>query len=390
MASAVSELPGAVLPVVQSGQQTICHLLHGLRVGGAEVLAAALARRLQDQQLRFVFICLDELGTLGEQLQVEGFPVHVLARRPGVDWRCMASLGALLRRERVNLVHAHQYTPFFYSLAARLFVRRLGIIFTEHGRHYPDYPRKKRIWINRMLLKRRDRVVGVGQSVRTALINNEGIPGERIAVIYNGINIRSFQSRADERQSLRRELGFSDQDFLILQVARLDYLKDHATAIRTMTRVVHNCPTARLLLVGEGPELSKIQQQVREVGLEKHVLLLGLRTDIARLLAAADMFLLTSISEGIPVTLLEAMAAGLPLVSTRVGGVPEVITDGETGLLAAAGDDAKLAEHVLRLASQNETRLRFGKAGVKRAEDKFSEQEMHAGYLRVYQEMLNV
>ena len=209
-------------------------------------------------------------------------------------------------------------------------------------------------------------------------------------MIYNGINIHAFQLRGEERQRVRREIGFSDQDFLIIQVARLDYLKDHATAIRTMARVVHHCPTARLLLVGEGPELSKIQQQLRASGLEKHVYLLGLRTDIARLLAAADMFLLTSISEGIPVTLLEAMAAGLPLVATRVGGVSEVIIDGETGLLAPAHDDAQLAEHVLCLARQNETRIRFGKAGVKRAEDKFSEQEMHAGYLRVYQEMLNV
>ncbi|HWY85081.1 MAG TPA: glycosyltransferase, partial [Gemmataceae bacterium] len=362
---------------------------HGLQVGGAEVLAAALARRLGDR-LRFVFICLDELGTLGEQLRSEGFPVHVLARRPGVDWRCIAGLGGLLRRERVDLVHAHQYTPFFYSLTARLLVRRLGIMFTEHGRHYPDYPRKKRIWINRLLLTRRDRVVGVGQAVRTALIDNEGIPQERIAVIYNGINIRSFQLRAEEREKVRWELGFSDHDFLIIQVARLDYLKDHATAIRTMVRVVHNCPTARLLLVGEGPELSKIQQQVRKSGLEKHIHLLGLRTDIARLLAAADMFLLTSISEGIPVTLLEAMAAGLPLVATRVGGVSEVIIDGETGLLAPAREDAQLAEHVVCLARQRETRIRFGKAGIKRAEDKFSEQEMHAGYLRSYQEMLNV
>ena len=123
---------------------TVCHILHGLQVGGAEVLAAALARRLGDQ-IRFVFICLDELGTLGAQLRSEGYPVHVLNRRPGVDWRCIAGLGALLRRERVDLVHAHQYTPFFYSLTARLLVRRLGIMFTEHGRHFPDYPRRKRI-----------------------------------------------------------------------------------------------------------------------------------------------------------------------------------------------------------------------------------------------------
>src|SRR5262245_8575852 len=96
--------------------RTICQLLHTLNVGGAEVLAARLARQLRDKY-RFIFMCLDELGTLGQQLREEGFPVFVLERRPGVDWRCVPRLAKLLRRENVDLVQAHQYTPFFYAMA---------------------------------------------------------------------------------------------------------------------------------------------------------------------------------------------------------------------------------------------------------------------------------
>src|SRR5438067_9821303 len=147
---------------------TICQVLHGLWVGGAEVLAARLARQLGDR-FRFVFVCLDELGTLGQELRAEGFPVEVLQRRAGLDWRCSLRLARFLRRERVDLVHAHQYTPFFYSLMARFLYRRPAVLFTEHGRHYPDYPRRKRMLANRFLLQRRDRVVGVGEAVRQAL-----------------------------------------------------------------------------------------------------------------------------------------------------------------------------------------------------------------------------
>ncbi len=369
------------------GLATVCQLLHGLRVGGAEVLAADIARRLRDR-FRFLFVCLDELGTLGLRLQEEGFPVHVLDRRPGVDWHCMGRLANLLRRQKVDVLHAHQYTPFFYALAARMVGGRPAVLFTEHGRHFPDFPRRKRIWTNRLLLGRGDRVVAVGQSVRRALIDNEGIPAQRIQVVYNGIDLEAFQPQTSDRLTVRRELGIEPDDFVVIQVARLDYLKDHATAIRTMARLLAVCPRARLLLVGEGPELAKLEALVQEQQLEARVHFLGLRHDIPRLLSASDVFLLTSISEGIPVTLIEAMAAELPVVSTSVGGVPEVVVGGETGWLAPAGDDAALARRLLCLADAPEAGRDLGRAGRRRAEVLFAVTQMHAQYESLYQEML--
>lgn len=365
---------------------TICQVLHSLRMGGAEVLAARLARRLTGPY-RFVFACLEEVGTLGADLRTEGFPVDVLGRRPGIDWRCMRRLASLLRRERVDLVHAHQYTPFFYAATARLLGRRPPILFTEHGRPFPDVPRPKRIVANRLLLGRRDRVVAVGQAVRRALVASEGIPDRRIEVIYNGIDLDAFAAVGD-RAALRRELGLGADDLVILQVARLDPLKDHATAIRTAERLARSRPDARLVLVGEGPEEPAIREMIRSRGLESTVRLLGLRTDVARLLPAADLFLLTSVTEGIPVTLIEAMAAGLAVVGTRVGGMAEVVDEGRTGRLAPAGDDAALAEAILQLADDAESRRRMGRLGAERARAIFSEASMHAGYRRVYQEIL--
>jgi glycosyltransferase involved in cell wall biosynthesis len=367
---------------------TVCQLLHTLNVGGAEVLAARLARRLRDQ-FRFLFVCLDELGTLGEQLREEGFPVEVVERRSGVDWRCPWRISRLLGRYNVDLVQAHQYTPFFYALCARMVYRRAPILFTEHGRHQPDYPRRKRILANRLLLGRRDRVVAVGEAVRQALIVNEGLPPGRVEVVYNGIDTCTFGRDEARREPVRRELGLDRDNFVILQVARLDYLKDHATAVHTMSRVVAKVPRARLVLVGQGPEETTIRTLVEREGLEDKVLFLGLRQDVARLLQAADVFLLTSISEGIPLTLIEAMAAGLPIVCTNVGGTSEVVGDGETGYLAPAKDEERLAACLAKLANDPGLRQHLGTAGQQRAREVFDEPQMAARYAEVYRGMLH-
>lgn len=367
---------------------TICHLLHGLTVGGAEVLAARLGRQMRERY-RFVFACLDELGPLGEQLRADGFPVHLLHRRPGVDGKLTWRLRRFLKREGVDLVHAHQYTPFFYAAAARLPWRSPPILFTEHGRQYPDYPRHKRIFANRFLLRGRDRVVGVGEAVRQALIHNEGLPPTRVQVVYNGIAAADFAHASEERVSVRRELGLTADDFVLMLVARLDPLKDLATAVRTVERVAREQPGTRLLLVGEGPERAMVESLVRTKSLEKHVRLLGLRRDVAHLLAAADLFLLTSISEGIPVTVLEAMASGVPVVATSVGGLAEIITHGQDGFLAPAGDDAALAGHVLRLAQDAALHRNLVEAGRQCVRQRFCEVRMHAEYERLYAEMLH-
>jgi glycosyltransferase involved in cell wall biosynthesis len=359
-----------------------------MSVGGAELLAYRLAQKLRNAY-RFVFCCLDELGELGQAVRADGFPVHVLGRRPGFDWRCVRWLKRLLVNERISLVHAHQYTPFFYAVASRQTWRSLPVLFTEHGRFHPDRPSWKRLIFNRAFMRRGDRVIAVGSAVRRALIDNEGIQRERVAVIYNGIDPSPYLASTSLCAHVRRELGLSDNDFVLAQVARLDPLKDHCTALRTVSRLADNMPNVRLLLVGDGPQRRHIEREIARKGLDSYVRLLGTRRDVERILAAADLFLLTSISEGIPLTLLEAMAAGRPPVATRVGGVSEVVEDGATGVLVPAGDDQALATAIQRLAGDAPLRRRMGAAGQQRAIASFSEQQNHRAYSTLYGEMLN-
>jgi glycosyltransferase involved in cell wall biosynthesis len=260
--------------------------------------------------------------------------------------------------------------------------------FQEHGRHFPDYPRPRRILANRLLLKDGDRVVAVGGAVREALQRNEGIPASRIRTIYNGVNLAPFLANGQDRQAIRRSLGLAATDFVAITVARLDYLKDHATAVTALARLRAEMPAARLVLVGEGPERQRVEQQVQSLGLGDAVLLLGLRKDVDHLLHAADAFLLTSISEGIPLTVIEAMAAGLPVVATDVGGVREVVLHGESGFLTPAKDAAAIAERLRQLAQQPVLAAEMGRRGRQRALDHFSAEQMNAAYRRLYAEML--
>ncbi len=373
-----------------SSKPTVCQVLHSLDIGGAEVLAAGLARALSDR-FRFVFACLDDVGTLGEQLRDDGFTVELLGRSEGIDWACGRRLGAFVKAQRADVLHAHQYTPFFQSMIGRLSRWRTPIVFTEHGRHFPDSRSMKRVAVNRLLMRRRDRVIGVGASVRRALIANEGIAADRIEVIYNGVDLGPFEAVQDDstlRREVRAELGVVDHEAVILQVARLNPLKDHLTAIAAVRKLRDSGVNARLVLAGEGEERQKIETAVREASLQHHVELLGARRDIPRLLSAADAFLLSSISEGIPLTLIEAMAAGVPVVSTDVGGIPEVIDHGSTGLLAPAHDAGRLARHLQRALTESAFRGSVIAAAQNKARERFSLDEMHRLYAGVYSECL--
>ncbi|TWU29154.1 glycosyltransferase [Novipirellula artificiosorum] len=363
----------------------VCQVVHTLNVGGAEILAREYALRSRDQ-CNTLFACLDEIGSLGENLRRDGQVVETLGRQSGFDFAVARKLARLCREHNVDVIHAQQYTPFFYAALSRIPFGGPPILFTEHGRSFPDYRRSKRVFANKVLLRRCDHIVAVGKQVKQALIDNEGISANRIEVIYNGIDINAFRHSPGVRAEVRQELGISDADIAVFQVARLNALKDHGTAVRTWARLT-DCPTVRLFLVGDGEERPSIERLIDKLGLHRSITLLGTRNDVPRLINAADMFLMTSVSEGIPLTLIEAMANGVPCVSTDAGGIAEVVLDGVTGLLSPAGDDAAIAASVMRLAKDADLRKRMGEQGCERAETLFSDSTMHAAYQGLYRQM---
>lgn len=369
---------------------TVGHVLHRMDRAGAEVLAGDLARRLSDRY-RSVFFCLDGIGALGETLASEGFAVTALGRRPGLDLRVAGRLRAAVKRHDVALLHAHQYTPFCYAALSRRLSATPPILFTEHGRHYPDQRKAKRVWANRWLLKPTDRVTAVGRFVKQALIENERIAENRVDVVYNGIDPDAFPPADTEARARARHLIDVDAETpLVMQVARFHPVKDHALSVRAFARVVKCIPAARLCLVGDGPERPATEALAAELGIHDHVLFLGVRDDVDKLLPGADLFVLSSLSEGVSVTLLESMATGLPIVATDVGGNGEVVIHDETGLLSPRGNDEALAENLITLLGAPDRRAMFGRAGRVRLLETFTQDRMHRQYANLYGRMLGM
>jgi glycosyltransferase involved in cell wall biosynthesis len=368
----------------------ICHVLHSLNTGGAEVLACEFGRRHRDKY-DVIYVCLDEAGNLAKVLESEGFKVFVLDRKPGFDYGLTKRFSKLFRDQRVALVHAHQYAPFFYSSMARGVLRKRPVIlFTEHGRAFPDVRRPKRCLANRFLLKKCDRIVAVGEQVKQALVANEDLPAERIEVIYNGVDVSRYMATDThkERFALRGELGIGENAQVVIQVARLNALKDHHTALAAMEQVIRKLPAVEFWIVGEGEERGSIEAEILRLGLATKVRLLGNRSDVNILMRAADVFLLTSVSEGIPLTVIEAMFSGLPCVCTDVGGLPEIIEHERNGLLAQARNPQGLADMLERVLTDSGFSGRLAVAGREDALARFSDEAMQIAYGRVYEQML--
>ncbi len=368
---------------------TVCHVIHALGVGGAEVLADQMVRRMSDE-FRCVIAVLDEIGEVGTRLLQDGFIVEHLQRQPGIDRSCANRLCAFADREKAVILHAHQCTPLFQAMLSRGFTGRRPVVFTEHGRHFPDVPSRRRAFVNRLLLRSQDRLFGCGKAVRQALIDNEGLPADRVEVIYNGVELDvPGRPSSEARARIRAEFGYAAMDFVIVQVARLHELKDHQTALRTIEHARERIPGLRLLVVGDGDQRSAIEQGIRDRGLGNCVTLAGTRCDIADLLAAADAFLLTSISEGIPLTIIEAMVARRPVISTAVGGIPEMIVCGKTGFLAPARDPKALAAALITLYQNLPMRQSMSEAAERRARQLFSLNRMLEDYRSVYRNVLS-
>lgn len=364
----------------------ILQVVHGLAIGGTQRVVCDLARAFNGDEFRTSVCCLDEVGELGEQLQKEGVGVYLLGRRAGLDFSLVRRLRVLYRQEQISIVHAHQYTPYFYAATAALGAKLTPVIFTEHGRHWPDRLRIKRALANRFLRITTPAYTAVSDFSRQSLIRYEKIPGSAIRVIYNGIRLNGARRDIDDRERVRREAAINSQDLLILSVGRLDPIKDFAILIRAFSSVVKEMPNSFLWIAGDGDATYKqsLEQLVGELGLSQNVKFLGTRRDVDSLLDACDLFALSSITEASSMTVLEAMAMRRAVLATRTGGNPELVIPGDTGMLVPVGDVSAMAAAMLRLLKDPEQRKRMGRNGSQKVKQNFSWDLSLAQYRDLY------
>lgn len=359
-------------------------VLHSMGVAGAEVLVTATIRRLGDR-IEPVVYCLDAIGALGEQLLREGVPVVLLGRRPGRDLRVAWRLANAIRHRGTEVLHAHQYTPFFYAALARVLAGGAPrLLFTEHGRHYPDQVAPLRRALNRLVLAQLANAINACSTFSArSLVTQDGFPGRRVGVIANGIDVSRYAPAAD-RAAERVRVGLDPARRYVAHVARLHPIKDQATLLRGFQAVATARADVDLLLAGDGPLRVDLEKLAADLGIAPRVRFLGGRDDVPELLRASDVFVLTSLSEAAPLTLLEAMATGLPAVVTRVGGCGEILRDGVEGLLVPRRDPGALGAALLALLDDPARAQALGSAGLRRVREHYRIEQTVEEYGALY------
>ncbi len=357
-------------------------LLTSMPVGGAETLVVSLVRGLDRNRFAPEVGCLKDRGPLGEQLASE-IPVHCQLLSNKFDLRVMPRLWWLLRSRKIDAVVTVGAGDkmFWGRLAARLAGVPV-VVSALHSTGWPDSVGR----LNRLLTPLTDAFVGVADSHGEHLVEHEHFPREKVHTIYNGVDTDRFVP--NDGTEIRQELGLSPTAPVVGILAALRPEKNHELFLAGASRIARSLPESRFLVIGDGPLRAKLELLSAKLGLAERTHFLGSRSDVPALLSACDALALTSHIEASPVSILEALSCGVPVVAAQVGSVPETVLHDETGLLFAPGDADDFATQTLKLFHDRPLRERLGAQGRQRVVEHRSLAAMVRGYetllLRLY------
>lgn len=365
------------------------HVIDALELAGMEYGVVKLTNRLDPSLFSTSICCLRYQTSETRALLSPGIEVTELHRKPGLDRRVILRLASLLRSRHIQIVHSHNWSTFLYSVIGATLARTPVLIHGEHGRE-AQVTRRRQLLLSRLLSKRVDHVTTVSAELARELVQAWGIVPYKVTAVPNGVDLERFGPLQDDG-GLRVELGLTAENRIILNVGRLRPVKDPKTLMRAFARTYLEFPEARMLLVGSdhGSGMrTELEKLATDLGVKSAVRFLGVRHDIPRLLSLSDVYVNSSVFEGMSNTILEAMAAGKPVVASAVGGNAEIVQDGVTGLLFPVGDERGLAEEMLKLLRDRCLRLRMGQAARGDVERKHQISVMVNTYSGLYQELL--
>lgn len=366
----------------------VVHIISGLWVGGAEKALVKLLHHWNTDVFRHAVIAFAE-GELKQDFLKLGIDPIILKQKRWYDLKFLSRLLMIIKGLKPDIVHCRNtpHVVIYGGIAAKI----IGLPFVVSIHGHPDFldgnSFVKKLWY--MVQKWSDKIITVSNSIKDVLIREGRVRPDKITVIHNGIG--SIDIQCDPpimKQKIRQELGIDNSDQIIGCVGTLRSVKGHKYLIQAMPLILEKFPHSYLVLVGNGPLRDELEELAEKIGVKKKIIFLGYRTDILELMHVFDVFVLPSLSEGLSNVLLEAMITSKPVIATNVGGNPEVIEDGKTGLLVPPKDPQKIAEAVLSLLSDEDKRIRMGEAGLRRVKEKFSISKTVQEYKKVYHEVL--
>jgi len=383
-----SKVASGVLPRRTLEKKCVAHVVLSLRPGGLERVVLQLVERMDRTRFDPIVVALEEPGDLAPELDRLGVPLHVFPRKRGLDVQVLSDLANLFEEKRIALVHTHNPSPHVYGSFAASIVRHRGtlrptVVHTKHGRNHPDDGR--RVMVNRVAAAFSDRVVAVSDDARKVALEVERIEPHRLVMIRNGVD--TARVCPGNGVTIRQTLGVPEDAFHIGCVARLSPEKDHATLLLAFSMLRTKLPQARLTLVGDGVLRKELEGLSEQLVVREAVNFVGFTNEVASLLPSFDVFALASRTEGTSLTLLEAAAAALPIVATRVGGNAEIVVDGESGLLVPAGQPRLFADALEAVATRIDRRA-MGARGRDDVVARYDLAKMVAAYDTLYTEVL--
>ncbi|MDA1016392.1 MAG: glycosyltransferase [Planctomycetota bacterium] len=373
MTTLVTESPTrhAIFTTPSSGRLRVCHMALTLCTGGLERLLVDFARFHDADRFEPEFLALGDVGQPADEIEALGRRVHRIDATTLGKVSLIRRLSSFLSDGKFDVLHTHNAFPHLYgSIAARL-AGVSTVIHTRHGRRFGG-TWKERIHFSIGGLFS-DCVVGVSDDTAELCRSRGWFPSRKVARVWNGVDLDRFNIRRTNHS-----------DPTVITVARLSAEKDLETMLQAAKIVAERQPMFRLIIVGDGPERANLQASAQRLGLEETVRFLGERNDIAQQLSRAAFFVSSSRTEGVSLTLLEAMATELPVIATRVGGNPEVVVDGETGRLVPPRDPQALAAAILKLIDNPQEWDRLGQAGRRRVQQHFCIRSMVQQYEELY------
>ncbi len=370
---------------LNSRAKVMC-LTVGLDVGGTEGQILELASRLDRRRFDVVVCALKGDGLIAAELRERGVRVALLRGRGKWDPRVMSRLFRHLRRERPDVLHGFLFRA---NLLSAVLGRLVGVpVVILSQRETPLRTGWLRRLIEQMTTHLADAVTCSSEAARLAAVARAGGPADKYVTIHNGIDLDRFEARS---VAARAKLGVPDGVPVIGTVSRLDEpIKGLSVLLEAMGRLIRQARfrDLRAVIVGDGPAAPMLRERSERLGLARQVVFTGIRRDLPDILAVPDVYVQPSLSEGFGIAIVEAMAAGRPVVATRVGGIPEVVLDGKTGRLVPPGDAAMLATAIQELLQDRQRALEFGTAGRHRAMERFGIESMVEQHARLYQRLV--
>jgi len=364
------------LPIAARGPMRVMFMVTSMPVGGAETLLVNLIRRIDRKRFAPELCCLKDLGPLGEEM-IQEIPTFHNQLAFKYDLRVLPRLVELFTLREIDaVITVGAGDKMFWGRLAAYIAGVPVIASAIHSTGWPDSIN----WLNRQLTGITDRFIGVASPHGKHLVEVEKFPAEKVTVIPNGIDTNRFRANLAWRSEIRSELNIADEKVVCGIVAALRPEKDHALFLRAAKKVADQLPDAHFLIVGDGPMRNEIETLRDKLGLRTKVTLTGSRGDIPQLLAAMDLFALTSKNEASPVSILEAMSTQLPVIAPRVGSIPDAIDDQENGVVVEASDLDQTAAAMLGLMQDENRRQQFGQSAREKVMAYGSLESMVSGY----------